>query len=398
MSIRTIETRLVELPVLRTQEESSASVKDLIESNSRLYNYAQRSARPTLEDYVWRPFRNNLKNQALQQALQSQGLGFDDTVEDDYTFVRDVEPFTFEVEVSPSPRVSYETVTSRFRTWLSNIVREKAEGIKRDEVRTIEGMPYPSVDYLIQRLQSLKEDNTTLHNSRRLSVLDQDDERYPLDESIERMKVELDRERHSVLNKVGAEAYQDARSLRKRIRDFEKAVERWGMDLHGIKPDGTLDENVERMYEMSNGAFVRFLFSSKTSVRYGGIFKGLMEDKEKHKREGKVSRSTGDLLILQRQSFEDFRRKWGQYGLDVKTELKREGGRQAIVSIKRFKEVDDRRSVEDSFDYNLYRLDDRVFVNSKDVLERYQELKEQNTTRNKPEFQLSFFPEKPENL
>jgi hypothetical protein len=375
--------RTIRLPQLIDAPED----EETDEANVRAYNYAVRTAAPTLDDYVISPFKKSLNQEALSEAEANVGTDENGLLKDRHTYETVIGSYRFEITSTPTPRSSYSAVLAGISLFLDTIISDSNSGVVREGVRRVTGTPYVYVDYVIDEATRLKEENTTVFNRQATTVKHHETgDSVPLDESIEGMDVYLDFERYSRTNNKNADEFHKARSLLARIAGFKKEFENqvkenYAIDIQEIDVPEAYD------YELSDGTAVRYLFYKKTAPDHGKIFSGIIGKTTKN-----IAGSTGDLDILRELAFHDaYDYSRGGSGIIVRTEEDR-GNRGAMRIIRTGTRRDNDERV-----YDVYYNAGRIYVSANSLMENIKLLNEHYTTEGL-ELKIDFFAAIPESL
>jgi len=204
-------------------------------------------------------------------------------------------------------------------------------------------------------------ENSIRFNRQDLAVKDPaTDEKLPLDEGIEEMRVYLELQRFANVNAKNSDGFHDARSLRSRIESFLGTFEQGILTRYDVSPTG-LEKSQAFDYELSDGSAVRYLFFPRPSTEHGKIYSGLVGRKTKG-----VAGSNGDLDILKELAFkESYESMKGGAGIRVATETKDKGGKQGVTKITRLS----KDGTEEVRAYPVFDNEGKVYVRAENVLD-----------------------------
>ena len=367
--------RTIHLPMIGLDEET----------NARSLDYARRTARPTLEQYIMEPFSGAWSDRLYAKAEQKGGVDEGGILQDQYDEDVVFGDKKVRAVMFPRSRTAYEKVLSTFshdlgKAAADNEVRRWREGVRRGE-----NQPYLLLDTALGDLEGLVQKNKGWYNTTIISILDpQTGEKVPLDEEIVSLPVALDMKRLARINHANADTFHGARSLYARIAAFENEFERQTMELYDIPKKG-LQESQEVDYDLRDDSAVRYLFFPKNHLEHGEVYAGLVGQGTKN-----IATSTGDLTIIKSLAFGDeYTFKRGRYGIHVYTQPAPGGG---LLTIERFLgEKDDQRQ------YSLLRVDDKVYVGIANIIKTIDHLR-QIHTNNDTQLKIDFFASPPEYL
>ncbi|MBU1201770.1 MAG: hypothetical protein KKF46_01200 [Nanoarchaeota archaeon] len=235
-------SRIIKLPLIVEaggELATGLSSEEVEELNARSYDYGRRTANPTLDDYVIEPFSIAFKERAFAEAVREVGLDSEGILNGRYSTDRLLNGKKFVVSAYPTTRTSYETVLSSTKGFLDTVIADSRAGVTREGSRKVDADAYIFIEYLLDEMDRFGSENSTRFNRQDLAVKDpKTDEKLPLDEEIEEMRVYLELERFANVNTKNSDGFHDARSLRSRIESFLGAFEQGILERYGVSPAG----------------------------------------------------------------------------------------------------------------------------------------------------------------
>ncbi|MFH1916976.1 MAG: hypothetical protein ABIJ21_06975 [Nanoarchaeota archaeon] len=340
------DSRIVQAPVFGTDEEE----------NLRGYDYARRTAMPTLEEYVLAPFEGALKDAAFQKARETVGVDGEGVLLGRHEVVHTLEGKHFVIVAYGNKRSANEPVIGGLIGFLQTIVDDNFQGVNREGVRKVDDSAFVFREYFLGELDRLREENTTSFNRTDLSVKDPaTGKRAQLDE-VSRLQVYLDLNRYGRINPENTKAYLAAQSLRGALSGYMKSYEADARLRFGI-PDKDLETSQEYDFEIADGSAVRFLFFPRKSIEYGSVLDGLVGMSTKN-----IAGSTGDLDIIGILAFgPDYEYLRGGAGIQVKHEpLSAHTERMVMRRIAKDGTASDRS-------YRIFDNEGKVYVAAEDL-------------------------------
>ncbi len=329
VKMRRTNSRVIRLPVMAESGRGAAAglkEEEADELNARSYDYARRTAVPTLDDYIIAPFSSAFKDSAFAEAVNEAGLNDNGILKRGCSFSMTLNGRKFEARAYPSSATKYENVLSLTGNFLEAGVSESKKGviISDDEA-------YISIDYLLDSMSRFAEENSAGFNRRDLRITDPaTGNSFPLDKNISEINVYFDMKRFSQINTENADAYFKGLSLKSRVKSFSDAFEKGLMRKYGM-PDFELDESISFDYELSDGSGVRYLFFPKALTNYSEVYKGLVGRGTKN-----IAASNGDLDILKVLAFEQpYQLMRKGLGINVSTESYGKKGKIIISRISK---------------------------------------------------------------
>ncbi len=242
-------------------------------------------------------------------------------------------------------------------------------------MRKVDDEPYIFVDYFIHEVErvSNSDENKTVSDRAKLEVEDmKTGDKFIFDKEIEEMRVHFDG-RHARITREAADAYINAKSLEGQIDEFLKDYREEELEYR-VEAKG-LKESLRFVDDLRGGFSVSELFSPVHTAGYSKVYNGLVKDQKK------VTSSTGDLRILEKQAFEDSYTKIGKKRtIKVETELTGRSERKGKTKISIWNNKDGTPVSERTNEYYVFRVDDRKYVRVPDILDVLDALKEEYGT------------------
>lgn len=367
-------SRIIKLPsIVEAGRElaTGLSPEKVEELNARSYDYGRRTAIPTLDDYVIEPLSTTFKKRAFAEAVKEVGLDSEGTLKGRYSTDQLLNGRKFVVSAYPTTHTSYETVLSLTKSFLDTVIADSRAGVTREGSRKVDADAYIFIEYLLGEMDRFRSENSTRFNKQDLAVMDpKTDEKLPLDERIEEMRVYLELERFANVNAKNADGFHDARSLKSRIESFLGVFEQGIINRYGVSPTRLL-ASLAFDYELSDGSAVRYLFFPKPSTEHGKIYSGLRGKETKN-----IARSTGDLDILKELAFkEPYEYVRGGAGIRVATETtdKSAKGNTRILRLSKGDTQEERV-------YPVFNNEGKVYVRVGNVLDTLGMLTQRHTS------------------
>ena len=363
--------RILRVPRFLETSDDQTSPDDIDEVNARSYDYARRTAMPTLDEYILSPFNTALKERAFAAAEEDVGRTLEGILNEASTLREHLHDKTFVVRVYPTETTKYEIVLSLTKDFLDTARADIKRGVSRDKIIQIEYDAHIHLNYLLDEMKRFKENHSTRFNRSEVSIRDpQTDKPFPLDDTIEQMRVYLDLTRFSHINRKNADAYYAAQSLRAQTTSYLSAFREQLMSDYNIPASG-LKERHHLDYELTDGSAVRYLFFPNTSTEHGKIHKGLIGKETKN-----IAASTGDLDILHELTLDEpYEYLRGGAGIIVNTQTHITTENQTATILRRAKD-----GTEDVRTYSFVDRDTHRYVRITDVLETLETLAQRYTT------------------
>ena len=180
----------------------------------------------------------------------------------------------------------------------------------------------------------------------------------PLDGKISKLRVSLDSDTYRSLNDVNARYHFNAKSLKQRLETMLDDFSNWLMDGFGIASHD-LKKSIDYNFELNDTTGVRYLFYPRREIKHGDIYASFVG-----KKTDVITRTTGDLTILNELPFRNYEYSHGSSAITVRMEHDTVSKRKGFMAITRTSK--DMTSLQR---YMVFNSNDVLYVLVADILE-----------------------------